>query len=448
MLACAALAGCGNAPEDAAPRNVILVTIDTLRADHTSLAGDDVDTTPELERFARGGVRFTRAWSLASWTLPSMATILTGAERSSNDGSVRAVDVSIAELFAEAGYSTAGVVANGLMTPSLGYDRGFDAYAVRDVEQDEWTATEIVDRGIEHVVGRDPERPFFLFLHFFDPHHPYTPPDEFLEPPLDDPARLEAFRAALPAELRPTLDGPAYREIEDEIARYDGETRYVDRELGRFFAKLEELDLLDTTIVAITSDHGEGLWQRYLAPDEQRKSHDPFPDLYQSHGVQVYSEQTHVPLVFRGPGIAIDGVVDRPVAGADVAPTLLALAGLDPAPNTTGFALLGGGTPPPDDRDIFTTCSRVTAVTTEDRWRLHLPSPNRAKKFGREPEYYDLSNDPLELEPIRWDERAEELRDLVQEWRHRYRGPAPERAMDAAERARLEALGYSSEADR
>jgi arylsulfatase A-like enzyme len=402
------------------------------------------DTTPALARLAAEGTSFPRAFAASSWTLPSMAMLLTGAPRSSNDGSIRPGDVALAEVLRDAGYAGAAVIANALLVPAEGYARGFDRYDVRPPDAPEWVAEDVVERGLARLAERDPARPFFLFLHLFDPHYPYAPPAELVAPPRLDDARRAAFAAALPQEERALLDDAAYEGLERLIARYDGEVRRVDRALGRFLTRLDELGLRDDTLVVVTSDHGEGLWQRAPAEGEARKTDVHFPALYYSHGVQLYGEQVHVPLVLRGPGVPAGATRADAVSLVDLPATVLALLGVPAPPTVGGRPLLHGAEP---DRPVYAVCSRLTSVTVGDRWRLHVPREHRVERFGAAPELYDLAADPLELAPVDDPGRTAELAALVARWRERHAGPAPD-AIDADERARLEALGYAGEAER
>ena len=338
------------------------------------------------------------------------------------------------------------MIANPLLNASQGYGRGFDRFEVRPPGTPEWDGEAVVDRGLAQLAGRGP-RPFFLYLHLFDPHYPYEPAACLdATTPRDDAARRAAFTAALPPEQRELMDDAAYRGIESLIALYDGEIACADRALGRLFGALEAEGLAEDTLVVLTSDHGEGLWQRAPAEGEELKTQVFFPQLYYSHGVQLYSEQVHVPLILRGPGVEAGTVEPADVSLLDVVPTVLELAGV-PAPDGFSGVSLVSSASRGGDGAIYSVCSRLTTVTVDGRWRLHVPREHRVERFGARPELYDLSSDPLELEPLEDPERAAGMIRMVAAWRARHAGgPAPE--IDAEQRALLESLGYAGEADR
>lgn len=429
--------------------NVVLVVVDTLRADHMSLHGYRRPTTPEIAAWAGGGTTFTRAWSASSWTAPSMAMLMTGVARIDNSGEIREGQPSLAEILARHGYATSAVVSNPILNERVGFDRGFGSFDLfphdpRSGMANGWSAEEMVDRGLALLEGGD-ERPFFLYLHLFDPHYPYRPEvaGEVFGPELD-PARRAAYREALPEDRRDRLTDAAYRGIEREVALYDAEVLQVDRALGRLFDELDQRGLAANTLVVLTSDHGEGLWQRAPYPGEAPKTAVHFPDLYYSHGVQLYDEQVHVPLVLRGPGVPAGRVVEGPRSTLDVLPTILARVGV-PAPGPLdGFDLLG--TDEDAWAEVYSVCSRATTVTLDGRWRLHVPREYRVEKYGARPELYDLEADPLELDPLDDPARIEDLAGRVERWR-----AAAERAaaaVDPAQQELMESMGYTGETDR
>ncbi len=400
---------------DPRPPNVVLITIDTLRADHTSLHGYERDTTPFLAEWARGGTVFERAYSPSSWTLPAMSMILTGQVQVKNEGRIFPVQTSLAEVFRERGYRTGAVVANRLLTDERGFSSGFDDYRVLEPKVKgqpvaHWLAPQVNARAFEFLDrGREP---FFLFLHYFDPHNPYRPIGEHRFDPWNRPDRRRAFRDAMAAEHAGRLDDAAYAGIEDRIALYDAEVRQVDEAFAELMTRLDREGLADNTLVIVTADHGEGLWQRAVNKDDKLKE-GFFPFLYFEHGTQLYEEQVHVPLVLRGPGVPNGLRVDDDVSLLDVAPTMLSLLDLPRPGAMVGEALLPEL--PPSGRSIFSICSRGTTVKADGRFRLHQPRDYRLKK-GIAPELYDLGADPAELERLQDAERERELGARIEAW--------------------------------
>lgn len=442
LLGLSALAAGCSEPEPAP--NLLLVTIDTLRADHTSLHGYARDTTPELARLAEGGTVFERALSPSSWTLPAMSMLLTGEVQVRNESQIFPEQTSLAEVLRDRGYRTGAVVANQLLDRKRGFHSGFDDYRVSPPEHGQrfplWEAPEVTALA-EEFLARDRE-PFFLLVHYFDPHDPYRPRGGASFPPFDDPARMEAFHSALPEEHRHRFDREVYRGIEEHIARYDAEVRQTDRFVGRLLARLEEQGLAERTLVVVTADHGEGLWQRAANAHEELKREAFFPWLYFEHGVQLYDEQVRVPLVLRGPGVEAGVRVERAVSLIDLAPTVLSLLGVPQPPSMAGapFLPLGGG----EEEPVYSICSRGTAVTAEGRYRLHLPRDYRLE-LGVEPELYDLENDPRELRPLDDPAREAELRALVEGWlaTHGERELGTSRISREEQESDLGKLGYT-----
>src|SRR5450759_4299517 len=276
--------------------SVILITIDTLRADHVGCYGAQGVKTPTLDGLCDDGVVFERAISQVPLTWPSHAVILTGTYPFQNGvqdftGQPLAQQFrTVAQAFQQTGYATGAVVSAFVLDRSWGLARGFDFYDdAFSAETFEKKDIGLVDRrageSVAHAIAwlkKTPRRPFFLWLHLYDPHSPYDPP--------------EAYRSEYRSHL------------------YDGEIAYADHELGNLMAWLKQNHLYDSSLIVALSDHGESLGEH--GEDE--------------HGFFVYNATVHVPLIVKPPagsGIAT-GRHGEPVETAAVAPTLLELAGL------------------------------------------------------------------------------------------------------------------------
>jgi choline-sulfatase len=275
--------------------SVILITIDTLRADHVGCYGAQTVKTPTLDALARDGVVFERAISQVPLTWPSHAVILTGTYPFQNgvqDFTGQPLGQqfrSVSQAFQKAGYATGAVVSAFVLDRSWGLARGFDFYDdAFSAETFEKKDAGLVDRrareSVAHAIAwlkKTPRRPFFLWLHLYDPHSPYDPP--------------EPYRSAYQGHL------------------YDGEIAYADHELGNLMAWLKQNHLYDSSLIVALSDHGESLGEH--GEDE--------------HGFFVYNATVHVPLIVKRP--AGSGIPasrrSEPVETAAVAPTLLQLAG-------------------------------------------------------------------------------------------------------------------------
>lgn len=425
----------------AAHRNVVLIVIDTLRYDRLGCYGSELGATPRIDAFAKNAVLFEHAYSHAPWTLPSTASLLTSLYPPQHGAGgwlprfhrlperVR----TVAECFRDAGYATAEVVNVDFLTKSFGMTQGFEyvdfkAYPsnlqVRPARLTTATAA-------KWLRARGPE-PFFLMVHYFDPHLVYAPPAEF----------RRKFAAEQDRESDKWVFGTrrqiiAYRrgkiKFKPETIRraerlYDAEVAYTDQEVGRLLDLLGELGLGDSTVVALTADHGE----EFL-------DHGGF-----EHGHTLYNELVHVPLIIRNGSAARR--VAQVVAHVDVAPTLCALAGVKADPAFVGRDLRGlidGGTLP--DRPI---------VFEGNFWGKPLLGWLKGgykliRRADKTVELYSLEQDPRELNDLAHtnaDLAARMTADMALAFKRMAAGPAasnPGVSLTHQEMERLKALGYA-----
>jgi len=327
LLVALAVAGCDAPAPPRFPRaNVVLVGIDTLRADHLGCYGYTRPTSPRIDALASESVVFTTAVASAPWTLPSFASILTGllpSHHRAGEGTlpyVSALDAShdtLGVVLQRAGYQTASFVSNVWVGKDVGLDRGFDVHAFDPAP----SAT--VERAITWLSARTAD-PFFLFVHVFDPYAPYTPPPQharlFTAPEYDGP-----FRTAFPTVWEngvPVMTVDRKWSAADRaqiVSLYDGEIHYADSLVGRLLDKLRALGMIERTIVIIVSDHGEEFF------DHGRLGH--------SH--TLYDELLLVPLVIRFPSASHHGRITRQVRSMDIFPTVLDAVGLPVPPGST-----------------------------------------------------------------------------------------------------------------
>lgn len=338
---CAAAAwlpfGCGPASESRP--NVLLITIDTLRADHLGAYGFRFDVSPEIDALAKQSVVFERAIAASGKTAPSHAAIMTSSYTREHsighgNGTSKLSDrVTLAETFHEAGYATAAFVSNILLTRRIGFDRGFEVFD-DDLEAPESNRPEVVERLASDTTARAiawlnarNERPFFLWVHYQDPHGPYTPPaeaaDRFDIPGAPDEVELP-IRAGNSESggIPPYQLLPGLRRVSEYRSRYAGEIFFADEWIGKLLARASADDARET-VVLLTADHGEsfGEYGHYF-----KHTHTTTPDV------------AHIPLILRAPGLTPERRDDL-VSHVDIAPTLLELAGLPAAPDASGVAL-------------------------------------------------------------------------------------------------------------
>ena len=451
-LLLAAALGCGapSAPP-APPPNVLLITLDTTRRDHLSVYGYERDTTPGLVRFAAEGARFERAYAPASITAESHATLFTGLYPIEHgvvkNGLVLAErHATMAERLRALGMQTAAIVSSFVLDRRFGWRQGFDHYeddfqpAEASWKIDHWyefpMSTGTFDRRANFTTeralrwlarDRDPARPFFLFVHYFDPHDPYDPP-----PPFD-----VRFKPK-PGEAQSLADALRSREW---IDAYDGEIAFTDAQISRLLAGLAELGLAERTLVVVVADHGEGLMQH-----EQM-----------GHGANIHEEVVRVPLLVRWPGVVAAGAeIDAPIEQIDVLPTVLDLVGASRDDRLYGRSLApalrsGQRLDPahpvylhrrPFENQFFKgiVVDGEQFGVVRDGWKWIEGSRDGTRAL------YDLASDPLETvnraatEP----DRVRELSGLVRDWRAAHTAPNMATPPIAPEDARkLKALGYA-----
>ena len=428
------------------PPNVVLITLDTTRRDHLSAYGYERATSPRLAAFARQGIRLDNAYTPTPTTAPSHASIFTSLYPTSHGvlkNGIRfdAPGLHLAERFSEAGYETAAFVSSFVLRSKFGWGRGFGTYDDRFQRAESsgggnsflWEGEriyEVFDRRADHTARRaiewveelrDPERPFFLFVHFFDPHDPYAPPGRFAR----------------------RFVGSGKSGLDLAVGRYDAEIAFTDLEIGEFLDALQRAGLAPETLVVITADHGEGL-----------RDHG-----HMWHGAQLYEEAMRVPMLLRWPGVLPAGrILDSAVSLVDLAPTLLELVGLsidaEPLDGRSFAPLLRMGEVEGAPRDIF-----FYRRPYSGKAEIGGSWPN-GEAFGVRSggwkyiegadegtrELYDLSADPEERHNLAVEQphQARRMAGLLQEWRDAqvHVTPAASR-VSPQDRARLRELGYT-----
>ncbi len=316
------------APVQSAPRvdNVILITIDTLRADHLGSYGYPRPTSPNLDRFMARGTRFEWAFSTASYTAPSHISMMTGLYPSFTSVGLdngrffklSGRTTTLAEVCRDAGMRTAAVISNPTLNRRLGLHQGFAVY--RDMQFDRQTgaynpkiAATSTDEALI-LLDIVHSAPFFMWVHYQDPHGPYLPPAMYPE------LRDSTVPPERDTQLAPGADTsgykaiPTYQVVAEErnlsqySRRYDNEIRYLDTEIQRLFDRIDELKLLGNTLVIITSDHGEAFGE---------------DEFYFAHSHSVDLDQVRVPLAIVGPGVAAGKAVQTPTTNLDIYATAL-----------------------------------------------------------------------------------------------------------------------------
>jgi len=432
--------------------NVLLVTIDTLRADHLGIYAYMRNTSPRIDALARQGAVFDRAYTYWPKTRGSMAIMLTG-RRPSQNGYSKAhpllldFNPTLAAVLKEAGYVTAAVVDNPNVAAANGYAKGFDTY--RETWEEKSLATEtdraraITETAVAFLAKARPDRPFFLWLHYVNPHAPYAPP-----PPYDTAFLDAAARAGPRLRTVPGLHGgipkqwavPGQDRLGYYVAQYDGEIAAVDEQVGRVMDALRDSGAAGRTVVMLTSDHGESLGEH---------------DYYFDHGEDVFEPSLAIPLIVLAPGLKPGIRVDAFASTVDVVPTLLDAVKVSYPPDLAGTSLLpiarGEGAGPPR---LFAQNDRNLSATWDRRYKVVATPVGNGRRLA----LYDRARDPAETadrsralpDELRAQTRAleEHLERADREWAVTHRlteGAKGEGPMSAEACEKLKALGYVQE---
>ncbi|HUP50180.1 MAG TPA: sulfatase-like hydrolase/transferase [Thermoanaerobaculia bacterium] len=412
---------CSQKPADlpkARGANVLLVTLDTTRADHIGAYGYPGARTPNIDALAREGVLFEHCITPSAYTLPSHASIMTGlyppahGVRLNGDAALGDSQTTLAERLSADGYRTGAFVGAFVLDGRWGLRQGFDHYDDHfqlgpdqrlDLARVQRPANQVVDAALQWL-DEDRSKPFFAWLHFYDPHTPYEPP--------------EPFKSQFAGR------GPN--------AMYDGEIAFADSQVGRLLAWLREKGLAENTIVIVTSDHGEGLGSHGES----------------EHGYYIYDYAVRVPLIIRGAGMA-PARVTRQVRTIDLFPTILDLVSIGESAKVEGESLLPlitGSEPKERTRYAY---SESMATRLQYGWSALYSVRTNAHKYIAAPrsELYDLRDDPGETRNRLDDERRVVLqlrRELtsIREEGEKRAPKAQEANLDDETLRKLASLGY------
>lgn len=436
-------AGC-TGREDPPPYNLLVITVDALRADHLGCFGYPRDTSPNLDAFAAESVAFRNFFTVSPKSGPAVTTLFTGKYVqdhgvTENLKKIPGGERLLAERLRRA-VRTGAVVSNPILGPGRGYDGGFDDFV--QVEDSQGVA----ERGLTWL-ERYGDEPFFLWLHFLDPRGPYAPPDELRRRFVGDAHYDETRR--IRREYTPTrgLDPsailgaiPSYQRLGDidvvdyYIAQYDAEIFWVDRQIGRVLDFLAASGLADSTIVVLTSNQGESLGEH---------------DYFFEHGMLVNDASIHVPLIVSYPGATEPRVVESLAQNTDLLPTLLTLLDREPAERIDGVDLSGlilRGDDAGPVRGYVYSCTAFPSEYVNFFETVRTTDAKLVRMDGERLFFHDLRSDPSETRDLK--STLEPA--VLEQWTHMFDGfgkdavPAEQPSVLPDElRRRLEALGYA-----
>jgi arylsulfatase A-like enzyme len=394
------------------PRRIILITVDTLRADGVSAYRGGGRPTPAIDALAADGVRFEHAYAPAPWTLPSLVSLVTGVAPSAHhvvgfDGRLDGSATTLAERLSGRGYHTAAILQNDLLSPIRNLGQGFDEYAdlaapwfgeslgasllhrlsPTRFPGKEWPSTGDHTQLVLDWLDRHQAHDFFLWVHYLDPHAPYAPPHEYLagEPAAGIGAAFEGQKETMEGLVVTTTDQRRWVR-----SLYDAETRYVDANVGRIVGALKERSLYDDALIVLTADHGEEFWEHGSL----------------GHGHSMYQELLEVPLILKLPASRRSptepnaaNVVTTPVSTVSVTPTVLDVAGIPYSPREMSSASLA---PALDGHPLEPTPIVSTAQMLFDRRETVLFDRYRyiVSTLDGRVELYDHATDPGEQRSI------------------------------------------------
>lgn len=410
--------------DKASRQNVLFITVDTLRADHLGCYGYPRNTSPSIDAFAEKSVVFENCISQSTSTMPSHASMFTSLHPPAH-GVITNVSrlseniPSLVTVFKDNGYMTGAIISSFVLESDQGLAQGFKTYdetlESSELNRAEYRerpadmATDAAKRWLQEHKGD----PFFLWVHYIDPHGAYFPPGEYREMFVGDEWYLEGKDVPISDSLAPGTI-PKYQELpginntSHYIAQYDAEIRFADDHIGRLLRFLEEAGLGMSTIVVLTADHGESLTER---------------DHFFAHSFRTYDEQAVIPLLIRFPGLGVHRRIEAQVRAIDIMPTLLDRLGLTNPHNIHGQSLMklitSGEKSPPDFAVVYSeygikllelSIGAQKSIRTSE-WKL-----TRNSRDGTW-ELYNLEEDPLETtnladnEPI----KLEQMRKLLED---------------------------------
>lgn len=402
--------------------NVVLITIDTLRADHVGCYGYKQIKTPNIDGLAADGARFERAFAVVPVTLPSHTSMLTGTYpmlsgmHDFSGNKLSPLQPTLASVLKQAGYQTGAVIGAAVLDSRFGLDQGFDFYYDHfdfsrldeaNLDEMERPGNVVADEALDWL-AKNSQKKFFLWMHLYDPHFPYHPPEPY-----------SRDYAAQP---------------------YDGEIAFADEQVGRLLRFLKEKGIYQNTLVVLCGDHGESLGEHGE----------------KTHGFFIYNATMHVPLIIKLPENAAARIVTDPVSLVDLMPTVLGAVGLDIPSQVQGRSLLGT-LRAVQGRDSDDRANRERVLYGETfmprihfNWSELRGSENSKYHFidAPRPELYDLANDPGEVHNLFNEKKAvsgEMRAKLVSMIRDYSAGKelAEKTGLDPALMERLKALGYA-----
>ncbi|MFT4540500.1 MAG: arylsulfatase [Planctomycetota bacterium] len=430
--------------------NVIMIVVDTLRADRLHCYGHEPQVSPAIDALAESGTMFERAFSAAPWTPPSTASLLTGLAPPAHGIAGTSTQylpeelTTIAEAFRDAGIETAAFSANPLIVTNRNFAQGFRTY-----REFHWIDTSEILGEISDWIRAQGDARYFLYLHLVDPHDPYRPPEDMSarfagNPPVGWEEREQTAIIKDAKRLGPDGLASLQPHNQQNLALYDAEIASIDARLGELFAMLEDSGQSERSVIALTSDHGEEFMEHGLI----------------NHALQLHDESVHVPLILSGPGVPAGQRVERRVPNRFLGASLLRLAGI----RQHNFAATPDLFDSKIQHPVITTTTRGILYDEEQaawikirdlhsirdgNWRLDW-APKPTGFDGDLVRLYDLASDPDARNDMAVDhpDRVERLKRVISVWLKQEGEQQPRMLQDGqAELELLRATGYAGNDD-
>jgi len=382
--------------------NVIIIVVDTLRADHLGCYGYSRDTTPHIDSLAKESIIFHNTYSSSTWTTPSVASLFTSQYPAVLGYRVYPIELdasflTLAEIFKQNSYATGGIISNIFLTAKLGFGQGFDTYD----EEASWglegiSSPSVTDKAIAFLEDNKGEK-FFLYLHYNDPHYNYHLHENYdyypqYKGPLFSGQSIQSLREALPQF--------SADDIEYLNALYDSEISYTDEYIGKLIRTLKDMGLYDDTLILLTADHGEEFAERV--------------DPWIGHVIKVYQEVIKVPLLIKMPGHSAPKKVDDEVGLIDLVPTLVHSLRLKTSKDFAGVPIdLEKGVRPSKEYLVCETLREANKHSViYEGWKYIIDYEKNKK------ELFNLEDDPGELNNMakRMRELARDYEKMLYEW--------------------------------
>ena len=413
--------------------SVVLIIIDTLRADHVGCYGYRRNTTPSIDKLSSHSILFKNAISAAPWTGPSIGSLFTSQYPAALGfrGKPIIIDqnfLTLAEIFKENNYETKGIISHAYVSSSLGFGQGFDSYDEENAKGHGYISSPSITEKTISFLRKNRNGEFFLFLHYFDPHFDYIMHDDYnYFPDYDGPL----YSSQPIRDLREKAPRMSTSDIEYLKASYDSEIKFTDKHIGRVLDELKEIGLYDNTLIVLTADHGEEFLER--------------GDHWIGHTKKLYQEQIHVPLIIKLPRGDKQEIVHEFLGLIDLMPTIVDYAGLwIPDRYEHAGQIVGvSGAEELGDRIIISQTRRwaVLQSATWRGWKLILDPYTKSKQL------FDLQKDPAESRNLatKNDKALKEMTTVLQKWNTQMKSrktEAEQPTFAEEQKKHLRSLGY------